>query len=682
MNFPILYKKETSDFSGLGNKLLKNAYRISVKNVLNGEYTAEFDLPVGDSALNLMEYDDFVRIDGQLFRIRSMSVSRDESGAAEVHIKCFHVWYDACDCKYIHHAYVQSGSEEVDGWIGVTPRWVLEKAFADTPFFVGDVELDTETDIFATKSNPAEIAGMLIDNVGGFIERDNYTIHLRKYGGGSVKKRIVYGENMKAVEKSTDDSAVITRLYPLGRDDMDISSVTGGEAYIESPLKDIYGYTRCAYKSYPDISDPQKLYEKALSEWSTDEKDGIDKPSVTYTVETDDLSGIKPGDTVRVTDSALGIDILTDVCEVTGYPYEHYQGSIVLSNRKKAVQSISEKVLEKAAGLDKITDKNGNIMSQYIDNVRKKMQSTVDEETAKRLTVHEFGDIWVDNLSSPEKAMVITDALFAVANAKKENGDWDWRTIGTADSFTADSVNADWLKAGYIDTDKITIRSEDGNALLSGNSFIISTPDGFEAEMSAKDGFRYVFSRDAAGDPYDYITIDHKGQKRYWHGQVIPSVYQFSKGTVECKRTSSSLTYGAIELKGAAWVEIARLYNKILNDESLSDYQKASYINSMIQCNAVPIRITSLKADDNAVVLESEFVSTEIGSYTVPYMVEISESGTKLDFTGMHNTFYYDGALMLYNGNGGYIRENGGTNKCHSLLGAYDIAVTLDIDYE
>jgi len=682
MNYPILYKKDAEDFSSLGTLIFKNAWDVFVKEVINGEYVAEFDIPLGDEAIGVMEYDDFVKIDDQLFRIRSISSERSQDSAVRIHIKCVHVWYDACDCKYIHHTYTQSNGEQVDGWIGVTPRWVMEKAFENTPFFVNDVEIDTLTDIFATKSNPAEIVSQLIENVGGELERNNYAISLRKSAGSYKGKRIVYGKNMTSIQKKMDDSAVITRLYPLGQDDMDISSVNNGVAYIDSPLANAYGYIRCGYKNYSDISDPEELMQRALAEWSDEEHDGADKPKVEYTVESCDLEGIKIGDTVRVTDEELKIDILSKVCEVISYPYEPYRGSITISNHKDATVSITEKILKETATLEKITDKNGNIMSQYIDNVREKLQSCVDDETAKRLTVHEFGDIWVDNLACPSKAMVITDALFAVANSHKENGDWDWRTIGTADNFIADNINASWLNAGYINTDKITIRSSDGGASLTGNCFTITTPEGFEATMSADEGFKYVYRRDSHGNPYDYITLDHNGQKRYWHGHLIPSTYQFAKGTVECTKTSTRLIYGAIELKGAAWLEIARLYNKIIDDDSLTDLQKSELINTMIRCSVTPTRITSNMTEAGAVVLENEIVTQEIGTYSVPKIIEIYSTGTEVDLRGEEKDFYYDGAMMLYYGTGGYIRENGGKNSCYSLEAVYDIAVTLDIGYE
>lgn len=682
MNYPILYKKDTTDFDNLGIAVIKNAKELFVHQVLNGEYTAEFDVPMGDDILSEAEYDDFIKIDSQLFRIRSMSSMRNDDGSSYIHITCYHVWYDACDCKYIHHTFTKSGNAEIDGWINVTPRWVLENVFDGTPFTVGEVEISTPTDIFATKSNPAQIVNMLIENVGGEIYRDNYTIHLKKGGDQYNGKHIVYGKNLKSIEKVMDDSGIITRLYPLGQDDMDISSVNNGISYLDSPIQADYGYIKCGYKSFSNITDPTELLTEAKKLWSTDTSDGIDKPKITYNLQTHDLEDVSIGHTVRVKDSELDIDILTKVTEITTYPLERHRGSIVLSNHRDATVKLSDKILSEVTTLEKIMDNSGNVMSQYIDNVRDKIQSEVNDATSKRLTVHKFGDIWLDDTDHPTKAMVISDGVFAVANSKKPNGDWDWRTIGTADEFMADRINAPWLNAGYIDTDKITIRSSDGKASLSGRCFEITTDQGFEATMSADEGFKYIYRRDQNGNPYDYVIFNHKGQQRYWHGYRIPSTYQFAKGVVTCIADESYISYGIIQLEGPEWKEIARVYNKIVSDQSLTNLQKYTLISQMVKASVAPIRMPDLDYSDGAVILENEIVTKNIGTYPIPQMYEISKSGTLLTHGMSQTNLKYDGAAMLYYGAGGYIRTSGSKNYCYNVEAVYDIAVTLDIDYE
>ncbi len=103
----------------------------------------------------------------------------------------------------------------------------------------------------------------------------------------------------------------------------------------------------------------------------------------------------------------------------------------------------------------------------------------------------------------------------------------------------------------------------------------------------------------------------------------------------------------------------------------------------MVRCSVTPTKITSkMTQGDGAVVMENEIVSQEIGEFSVPRIYEIKESGTELDLGSTDETLYYDGAAILYYGAGGYLREDGSKNVCYSLQAVYDIAVTLDIDYE
>lgn len=687
MDYPIFYDKNETDFTTLG-VVAESAWDVCIREVINGEYTLTFSMRRDSPAWEMAVYDNLVLCAGQLFRVRGTSEGREQDGSLTGTVSCVHVWYEAADCKYIPHCYTQSGDEQIDGWIDKSPQWILEQAFAGTQFTVGEVELTAHTDLFASKTNPAAIAAQLAEQMEGELMRDRYTVGLVKQQGNNNGVQIRYGKNLRTVHREIDDTAVVTRLYPYGQDDLDISTVNGGQTYIDSPLAGQYGYAKCGTVSYADVTDPAELLEKAQKEWSNAERDGLDKPHVTYTVEATALTGIGLGDRVRVIDEDLGLDVSARVVELEWFPYEPQRGQVKLSNYKIGKGSLAEQVTQQAAQLDKITDQNGNVMSQYLDNVRGKLQSEVEENIRKRLTVHEFGDIWVDDLANPRKAMVISDGIFAVANSKKANGDWDWRTIGTADEFMADTINADWINAGYINTSCIDIRSDDGSAKLSGNAFTITTPEGFSAQMSGEDGFTYIYKRDESGNPYDYVQLDHRGQRRYWHGAMIPSTYQFAKGQVVCEYDSyRDFAYGLVQLRGAAWQEIARQYNAIANDAALSTAEKVELMQAMLQWNVTPIRLLGM-AEQGAVVLNNEFLTVSVGSWELPELIEISSAGTKVqtyrqNATNYSETFYYDGAMMRYFGNGGYVRGPGqADNQCLSVEAGYDLAVTLDVEYQ
>ncbi|MBE7030290.1 MAG: hypothetical protein E7409_02550 [Ruminococcaceae bacterium] len=682
MELMILYPAGTTDFTTLGAGVLTDVQEVCIKEVLNGGHTLTFSIGRDSALYPQMVYDAYIKAEGQLFRIRSVEEGRGGDGAPFAHISCVHVWYEAADCKYIPHLCTPSGEIEVDGWIGQTPEEMLRQAFDGTQFVVGDVEITKPTDLFGTKTNPAAVMNQLIEQVGGERECDNYTLHLRKKRGSRTERVIRYGRDTQSITRSVDDAALITRLYPYGQDDLDISSVNGGKPYLDSPLQGNYSYIRCGSMDFPEVTDPKELYEKGLEQWSNAESEGIDLPRVSYRLGAGELSGVKMGDTVRVTDQVLGADVTARVVEMEVYPFEPVRDKITLSNFSLPPRSIAERVAQQAAQVNRMTDRSGCVMSQYLDNVRGKMVSEVGEHTARRLTVHQLGDIWVDNPDNPTRAMVISDGIFAVADSKKENGDWDWRTVGTAEGLIADALHADWINAGFINTDKITVQSTDGTAKLTGSEFLITTPDGFEARMSGERGFEYIYSY-KDGVPYDYVQIDHRGTRRYWHGARIPEVYQFAKGETVCYMTNDGLmTYGVIYLPGAAWKEIAKKYNQLMDDDSRSEEERRTLSEKMIQAVAIPQRFVGASASYNMVVVANQLVRRSIGEERVIDLLETDATGTvyKVNNDGDTGTVYYDGALLRYSGYGGYrVGEVATVNHC-GIYAAYDIAVTMDVE--
>lgn len=73
-------------------------------------------------------------------------------------------------------------------------------------------------------------------------------------------------------------------------------------------------------------------------------------------------------------------------------------------------------------------------------------------------------------------AMMLTGMGFMVANGKNENDEWNWRTFGTGDGFTADLITAGFLSADRIRANSITanhLASDVGESLdLSSNKSI------------------------------------------------------------------------------------------------------------------------------------------------------------------------------------------------------------------
>lgn len=463
-----VYNRFETAFTGNGIAVLENASEVKIKEVINGEYTLSFVLPRNDPKWQYIQAENFVKVyhasqkKDQLFRIRTFDEIRDEQGKLTSNIQCEHVWYDAADCNHFP-------SVEL---IGQTPLQILQYAFAGTRFTIGTVEITTLTDIYQNKSNPMKIVAKLIEYVGGELVRDNWTIHLVAKRGSDTGVQFRFGKNNKSLKRHTDGKDIITRLYPYGKDGLLIDDANDGVSYINSPLIGQYDRPKVGYRDYKDIEDPNELLEAGHAEWSTSDLDGIDKPKVTYAIEVVELKKLKDygdienfqlGDTIRIIDEGISADTKQRIMEYTEYPYEPKRSTVGLGNLtiKNYYNYACTRITSSASQLatlitskntvNKVTTAQGELNPGWLENIQSKLK-TLFNGSLKKAIMHKHGDIWVDDPKNPTKAMAIISDGFAIANSKLPNGDWDWKTFGTADGFTADLINAGKILAQYINT--------------------------------------------------------------------------------------------------------------------------------------------------------------------------------------------------------------------------------------
>lgn len=541
MKYPIVFSRFETNFSGYGLAVLEKAYNIRIKHVINGEYTLSFILPRTDPKWAYVQEENFVMVEGQLFRIRTFNEIRDSNGRLLSNIQCEHVWYDANDCKFIPNFEM----------IGETPEVILTAAFAGTRFVVGTVDPDLpKTDIFLSKTNPAAIVNQLVENVGGELVRNNYTVGLRKRIGNNNGVEFRTGKNNVEIRKSTDSRSLCTRLYPYGQDDLDITSVNNGVAYLDSQYINNYDYIHERHIDYRDIADPEELKNKALAEFSTQDRDGIDKPKVTYEisiVELKKLSGYQfeafnLGDTVRVIDEDLNIDVNARIMEYEYYPYEPQRSRVVLANFKDNVGKLLADLADTRNRLDSITTPQGKVKAAWLENIMEKLQTEVQEGLTKKVVSHDYGDIWVDDIENPTKAIAIVNGMFAIANSKKENGDWDWRTFGTGDGFVADLINAGILRLA----ESLTIENEGGTVSLREDGLRIEGEDTRSAfvknavSMQVKEGDQWV----------DALYFDPETKKYYFNGVLTANAIEAIKASINVLVSYTIITQNLYSEKG------------------------------------------------------------------------------------------------------------------------------------
>lgn len=195
-------------------------------------------------------------------------------------------------------------------------------------------------DFFSTdKTNLWDVIKTIIENLGrgeiyhetGIDSSNNVVCNIAivERIGTDNGVRLRLEKNMRSISIERNVSDMITRLWAFGSDDLTVSSVNGGKAYIDSPNIEKYGVQE-GYKDYSDYTSAEKLLRNAKWEFDEDNEDRIDAPQLTISGKLIDLSKLAEygaaekleiGDTVHVFDID-GTEYVQRVIEYQAYPLE------------------------------------------------------------------------------------------------------------------------------------------------------------------------------------------------------------------------------------------------------------------------------------------------------------------------------------------------------------------------
>lgn len=207
----------------------------------------------------------------------------------------------------------------------------------------------------------------------------------------------------------------------------------------------------------------------------------MSKPKVTYTVSLVSLSGILGyknrivplNSMVHLYDHELDINDFVHVSSVTKYLDSPEKDTVELSNEPLSLTSITvDSILSRMVQLSDLIDQKNSLYSRSeIISSEGSIQMNRLEGTINvlknRLSSANSGWYTDDNGNmvfesvNGMSAMMLTGEGFMIASGKDENGNWDWRTFGSGEGFTADAIvtgylSADRIEAGTISAEKLT----------------------------------------------------------------------------------------------------------------------------------------------------------------------------------------------------------------------------------
>jgi phage-related protein len=357
-----LHDRYTDSFET--GEVLNNAYNVKETRILNDTGSIEFDYPYDEKA-RLISQNMLVSVNGHIYEISR--TTRNMNGVDSLHVYGTpHFVYEA------QKAFIPTIGDN----IGKSSRYVLKQAIDIISKFkksVGEkcifhimtnAELTAKgmkwvaddellIDFFSTdKTNLWDVIKTIIENLGRgeifhetTIDSNNNivcNIAIVERIGTDNGVRLRLEKNMQSISIERNVSDMITRLWAFGSDDLTVSSVNGGKAYIDSPNIEKYGVQE-GYKDYSDYTSAAKLYRNAKWEFDEDNEDRIDVPQLTISGKLIDLSKLAEygaaekleiGDTVHVFDID-GTEYVQRVIEYQAYPLEPKESNISIGHIRR-----------------------------------------------------------------------------------------------------------------------------------------------------------------------------------------------------------------------------------------------------------------------------------------------------------------------------------------------------------
>jgi|GEM_PF-4288520 len=323
-----LTAKATLIAENYGDAVLVNATDVHIPCEVNGSYTLCFNLPGNDENISYISEENFIKSPGgQLFAIKSVEKNK-EPGKNTVCVQCEHVYFLAID-EYIEEIELDT----LTPLAAMTNVWNISGCEHTLSAIVPTATFDY---VWKQDTNPVEMTQEVVKQVGGELDPDNFKVRLLDRLGSNNGVQIRYRKNLKGIKRTENTKSLVTRLIPLGADNLTIEDVNGGKKYIDSAYINNYRRPKVKVVTWSEIEDDTELLTKAQEYLAT-----VEIPEVAYEVDLIELKNlveygsdetIDEGDTVTIIDEDWGISIQARVMKYDPYPYEDYKSKATLAN--------------------------------------------------------------------------------------------------------------------------------------------------------------------------------------------------------------------------------------------------------------------------------------------------------------------------------------------------------------
>lgn len=417
---------------------------------------------------------------------------------------------------------------------GYTATQALDKAIEGTRWARGTVDAPGTHDVSFYHQSALEsledICAAYGCELDATVEVEGNTVrrrlvHLRAHvGEQKARRRFEYSRDLVSIKRTVSAEDVVTRLYPWGKGvetenggysrKIGIADVNGGKPYIEDAeatrrfgIPDADGVPQPNEGSWEDgnIEEPSVLLSEARKRLKL-----MSAPRVSYEAEVavmaragEGIEGAACGDAVQIVDTAfdpplrLEGRILETVEDLTG---DLSRSKIKLGN---VVESYTKRNRRVEAAVQKLTGSAGawddaaGLGESYLNGVIDGLNAVLNETGGYTYLKPGEGIFVYDRPEDrdPTQCIQIGGGYFRVANRKRPDGSWDFRTIGTGSGLVADALYTGTIEGGAntwnLNTGDVMFRQGGIRDSANKNYWNLDTGE-FSLQAGAKVGGRTV----------------------------------------------------------------------------------------------------------------------------------------------------------------------------------------------
>lgn len=256
--------------------------------------------------------------------------------------------------------------------VDVTCEAAANLALAGTGWLV-DTDITKVRSVATLKATPLTILEKIKDAWMCEIRYDtkNKVVYFREEFGEDKGVFFTKSLNLRKLQMTGDTYDYYTRIIPIGADDLRITDVNNGVAYVEN-----YQYSdKIRTLIWEDTS-----YEEAeaLLEDAEKKLEDLSKPAKSYEADVVDLARQKTeysimdfglGDTILLLDEETGIKEKQRIVKLKEYPRNPGKNECELSNTTLTFEELQSKLEAAANAFEEITNSDGTVNGYYVYGV-------------------------------------------------------------------------------------------------------------------------------------------------------------------------------------------------------------------------------------------------------------------------------------------------------------------------